>query len=489
MGRFAEVADRLANLKIGNIRYNSPAVQVFLMGFVCFLTPGMFNALSNLGAGGAQDVPLVSATNSFLYAMFCVVGFFSGSIHNLIGSRLTLFIGACGYPIYVGGLWALQVHQVRVFLIISGGVLGACAGLLWTAQGTVMMAYPMEKDKGRAFGIFWAIFSTGAVVGASVALGIQWKEKDMPNVSTGVYLAFLILMLVGVAATQLILPAKYIVRQDGTLVELEDTIPAKAEIRAFFAQFKDWRMLALFPMFFASNYFYAYQGSVVPFIFNGRSRALSSLITNLGAVVGGLFVGFLLDLIPAKRRTRAIIGWTVVFIFVGCVWGGGIHFQRQFQRVDNPEDSWRLDYNEGQASEAYGLLFMYYFTDSLFQGLAYYIMASLSNDPFKLARMTGYYKGVQSAGAAISFGMDAVKTPYLTEHLVSWLLMFCSMPLALLVIRTIKDSNYEDEQTIHVEDVPPEKLHAAIPGGHHAHMEDVEAVSETKSDEERFGRS
>jgi hypothetical protein len=30
-------------------------------------------------------------------------------------------------------------------------------------------------------------------------------------------------------------------------------------------------------------------------------------------------------------------------------------------------------------------------------------------DPFKLARMAGYYKGIQSAGAAVSFGMDAVK--------------------------------------------------------------------------------
>jgi len=36
-------------------------------------------------------------------------------------------------------------------------------------------------------------------------------------------------------------------------------------------------------------------------------------------------------------------------------------------------------------------------------------MSAMSNDPFKLARMAGYYKGVQSAGAAVSFGMDAVK--------------------------------------------------------------------------------
>ena len=33
--------------------------------------------------------------------------------------------------------------------------------------------------------------------------------------------------------------------------------------------------------------------------------------------------------------------------------------------------------------------------------------------------MAGYFKGVQSAGAAVSFGMDAVKTPFLGEVLVT----------------------------------------------------------------------
>lgn len=36
-------------------------------------------------------------------------------------------------------------------------------------------------------------------------------------------------------------------------------------------------------------------------------------------------------------------------------------------------------------------------------------MSGMTNNPFKLARMAGYYKGIQSAGAAVSFGMDAVK--------------------------------------------------------------------------------
>ena len=34
-------------------------------------------------------------------------------------------------------------------------------------------------------------------------------------------------------------------------------------------------------------------------------------------------------------------------------------------------------------------------------------MSCMTNSPFKLARMAGYYKGIQSAGTAVSSGMDA----------------------------------------------------------------------------------
>jgi len=40
----------------------------------------------------------------------------------------------------------------------AGGVLGVSAALLWSAQGSIMMSYPLEKDKGKAFAVFWAIF-------------------------------------------------------------------------------------------------------------------------------------------------------------------------------------------------------------------------------------------------------------------------------------------------------------------------------------------
>lgn len=54
-----------------------------------------------------------------------------------------------------------------------------------------------------------------------------------------------------------------------------------------------------------------------------------------------------------------------------------------------------------------------YVVDAAYQGLAYYTMSCITNSPFKLARLASYYKGIQSAGTAVSSGMDAVLVRFL----------------------------------------------------------------------------
>lgn len=85
--------------------YTTPTTQVVLVGITCFATVGMFSAVTNLGAGGQQDVSLSDTSNGVLYGFFAVVGLVSGGICNLLGPPLTLFIGTLGYALYVGALW------------------------------------------------------------------------------------------------------------------------------------------------------------------------------------------------------------------------------------------------------------------------------------------------------------------------------------------------------------------------------------------------
>ena len=51
-----------------------------------------------------------------------------------------------------------------------------------------MMSYPLEKDKGKAFGVFWAIFQFGAFIGSVIALAINIRSGKLSSVSTATYL-------------------------------------------------------------------------------------------------------------------------------------------------------------------------------------------------------------------------------------------------------------------------------------------------------------
>lgn len=443
----------LADIKFGRFRYNSPWTQIVLVGFVAFCSVGMFSAISNLGAGGTQDVQLSDTANSVLYACFFLGGFFSGSVNNVLGPRLTMSIGTVGYCIYLGSLWCFQNNGTRWFLILAGAILGFSASLFWSAQGCVMMAYPAEKDKGRSFTVFWAIFQLGTLVGASIAFGIEF-DSTLPSVSTHVYIAFLIIMLTAIASSWLVLPPHQVVRDDGTIVKIDSAPSPREEVHAFIGMFKDWRMVALFPMFFASNYFYAYQGALTTFLYNGRTRALVALLTGLGSIVGSIIIGLITDDLPMGRRKRAYAGfWVTVFLTL-LIWCSGLGFQVQFNRhsttVGGVAVPW--DFKESAAAGPIVLMLAYYVGDAAYQGLAYYTMSSMTNDPFRLARMAGYYKSIQSAGAAVSFGMDAVKTSYLCEHLVSWLLIMVSLPLCFIVLHSIRETNYDIEEVAVVDE-------------------------------------
>lgn len=314
-----------------------------------------------------------------------------------------------------------------------------------------MLSYPMDKDKGRSFSLFWTLFNLGGVVGGCITVAIEANKVGSTGaVSTAVYLAFIIIMVTAIGTSWLVLPPNHVVRDDGSRVEMNSALAPSAELKEFAKLFKDWRMLALFPMFFSSNFFYSYQASIIAYIFNPRGRALASLLTNLGAVFGAIFIGFVLDWTPGSRRQRAISALAVILVLQCVAWGAGIVFQRQFTRSDNGQMN--MDWSDSKAPGVYLLLFAYYFADAAYQGLAYFIIASISSDSFRLARITGYFKGLQSAGAACSYGMDASKTAYMTELLVSFGMVLAAMPFILLVVWRTPQTDEEREGRIRLEE-------------------------------------
>ena len=165
-------------LKLGPLSlgyYASPSFQLVMVSFVCFLCPGMFNAINGIGGGGQVDAITADQANIALYSFFCVVGFVSGSVVNRLGVKITLSFGGIGYCIYVASFLSFNHDANRGFTVFGGALLGFCAALLWTAQGAIMMSYPKEGNKGKYIATFWIIFNLGGVIGSLVSAMIAYS--------------------------------------------------------------------------------------------------------------------------------------------------------------------------------------------------------------------------------------------------------------------------------------------------------------------------
>jgi Major Facilitator Superfamily len=367
-------------LKLGPISipaYATPEFQIIFVALVCFLCPGMFNAVNGLGAGGLVDPYDINRANIGVYATFSVVGFFSGSIANAIGLRLTLGLGGFGYCIYVAAILSYNHTGNAGFLIFSGCLLGACAGLLWCAQGAVMMAYPTEGQKGRFISWFWMIFNLGGVIGSLVPLGQNINSKG-GSVNDGTYIAFIILMASGFVLAGFLCNPLFVQRKDGSHVIMMKNPTWKSEFIGMFETFRtDWYIVFLFPFFLSSNWFYTYHFQDINAArFNIRTRALNSVLYWTSQIIGAAIFGFALDSKRFRRSTRAKICIAVLFLITMVIWGGGYDFQKTYTRADvvanKDNEDWHLDWTD---SGYIGPMFLYMFYgmfDAAWQTSAYW---------------------------------------------------------------------------------------------------------------------
>ncbi|KAL8765309.1 MAG: hypothetical protein Q9209_007584 [Squamulea sp. 1 TL-2023] len=431
---------------LGPIRipaYASPSFQLGLVAIVCFLCPGMFNALSGLGGGGQFDATTANNANVAVNSTFSVVGFFAGTFANRMGIKLTLSLGGIGYVIYVASFLSYNRNQNAGFPIFAGALLGVCAGLLWCAQGAIMMSYPPEASKGRYISWFWMIFNLGAVLGSLIPLG-QNIHSSSGNVNDGTYIGFMVLTFCGAALAWFLVDARQVQRADGSHVVLMKHPTWQSELLGLVETLKtDFWVILLFPMFFASNWFYTYHFNVVNLArFNVRTRALNGVLYWTSQIIGAYVFGYALDISRFRRSARAKAAWVVLFVITMAIWGGGYAWQREYTRAETSAEGYvKMDWTTSGYVGPMFLYMFYGFYDASWQTCVYWFMGALTNNGRKLANFAGFYKGIQSAGAAIIFRIDALKVPFMNEFASCWGLLAGSLLVALpLILTKVRDT-------------------------------------------------
>jgi hypothetical protein len=161
--------------------------------------------------------------------------------------------------------------------------------------------------------------------------------------------------------------------------------------------------------------------------------------------------GTFLDWSRLSRRRRGLAGWIVLFILVNAIWAGGLAFERKTCR-DCPSPKQDI-FDPGYVGNLF--LYMFYgFLDAAWQTYSYWLMGALSNEPRKLAYFAGFYKSIQSAGAAVIWRVDALKAPFQAIFASSWGLCGAGLIFALPVVWTkIRETNIHKEDYITPQDV------------------------------------
>ncbi|KAM1021077.1 hypothetical protein ACFX15_041479 [Malus domestica] len=435
-------------------RYNSPFVQVSLIGFVCFCCPGMFNALSGMGGGGQVDPTASNNASTALYTTFAVFGILGGGIYNILGPRLTLLSACSTYVLYAGSFLYYNHHKHQAFAIVAGAILGIGAGLLWVGQGAIMTSYPPPNRKGTYISLFWSIFNMGGVIGGLIPFVLNYHRSEAASVNDATYIGFMIFMSIGTLLTLAILPPSKVVRDDGTKctdIQYSNVTTEAIEIVKLFI---NWKMLLIVPAAWSSNFFYTYQfNNVNKIMFNLRTRGFNNVFYWGAQMLGSVVIGHIMDFSFKSRRMRGFAGISVVGVIGTAIWIGGLANQLNYSRGDLPE---KLDFKDSGSAFAgpFVLYFSFGLLDAMFQSMVYWIIGALADDSEILSRYVGFYKGIQSAGAAVAWQVDTRKASFLAQLVTNFALNTVSYPLlVVLILLAVKDEGKTDVEEFTMEKV------------------------------------
>ncbi|TIA27987.1 MFS general substrate transporter [Aureobasidium pullulans] len=422
------------------LRYADSSVQVATVAFVTFLCPGMWNAMNGLGGGGLVDAKPANDANVALYSTFAIAGFIASIATNKLGVRATLSVGGFGYTLYTSSLLCYKHTGNSGFLVFAGSQLGICAGLFWAAQGMVMLSYPTEQSKGKYIAWSWMIYNMGAVTGSVIALvqNIHSNDNEIGDIT---FYIFISLSLLGTILSLFLHEAKRVKRSDGSLVSLSKSPTWRSEISGLFETLKqEAYILMFFPMFFASNFFYPYEFNTFNLTtFDIRTRSLNNTLYWLAEIGGSFLAGYTLDSTRIRRSLRARIAVGLLFMLVFVVWTSAFAWQRKgSQNLES--GTAKKDYTDPDYAGLMLLYLSFGLLAAVWQTCLYWFLGALTNDNRKLANFAGFYKGIQSAGGAVSFRINTLAFSSVNELVLCWILLAASLLVAAPVIfRKIHD--------------------------------------------------
>ncbi|GAA6038827.1 hypothetical protein JCM8097_002915 [Rhodosporidiobolus ruineniae] len=414
--------------------YRSALFQACVTGMCAFLSPGLWNSMNALGAGGRQEPYLVNAANSLVFGLMVVTCFFGSSITNRVGYRWALALGTAGYAPYAGGL-VLNLNTGAEWLVFLGSVTcGLSAGLFWAVEGAIILGYPEPHKRGRYLALWLGFRNAGQIVGGIISLALNAKTNKAGSISKSTYYAFIALQCCGPLVAMFLSNPSKVQRADRSPVKLERHVGFVNEMKETWEIIKRPEVFMLGVIAIGAQWPSSYAGTFLSLYFSVRARSLAALcIAILGVIVNSL-LGVFVDSVRFSKKTRARGAFIFIMSLFGGVWIWFTVLQLRYI-AHKP----KLDWTDGTSfAEAFVLYLFFQICYFLIQNMLYWFISQIAREQHELLRLSSFLRGLESAGSACGYGVSASKQlPYTVPLGINFALWGLSTVTAWFTVKDI----------------------------------------------------
>ncbi|KAF4122202.1 Major Facilitator Superfamily [Geosmithia morbida] len=416
--------------------YRGTLYQAIVLGLISFSQPGIWNALSSMGAGGLASPFFVNAANVITYVimvLFCPV-------FSVIGNRFSLkwilVFGTVGYLPYFAALYCNSVYGTRWFLIFGAVTCGFSAAALWTSEAAIAVAYPEDNRRGLYIGIWMAIGLVGTLIGSSIQLALNIDDSEQGSLSTNSYLVMIGLSCMGLPLALTISPPEKLRRTDGTKPTFSNgaaRMPLRQSVGGLWHALGSKHILLLLPIFITVRWSTTYQGNYLTAYFSVRGRSLAGFVQTVCGIIATVGWGRLLDSQTIFRSKRSLcnVGWYSMLAVFVVQWIFNFYMQAELQsRSPSPVlDIFSADY--AKAVVAYCLFGISANASVVW---TYWILSMYNSDMDRLSHTSGILRSAESLGFACAYGIGSKESVSLMTNLaVSFAVFAAAVPFTCYV--------------------------------------------------------
>lgn len=291
----------------------------------------------------------------------------------------------------------------------------------------------------------------GATVGASIAFGANFEATAAVGVSTGVYIAFILIQAAAIfiAFFFVVHPSK-VIRDDGSHIAIFPQKSLMAELKGMAVAAIDPRYLILAIPMFSCEMALGLLSSVNSRAFNLRTRALNNLMFNVIQMFIPPLLTRVLDSrrIPSRRH-RGFVGIAITGT-IACGGAAGIVGWIEKNGLDDSATPRAWDWTDH--SIWVPMLFIYWCfgcTYAGFQMVTEYTLSSTTNDPDQLSKVAGLFKFYSSMGMFLSFILGGQRVEFLGQTTLQLVLYFLgSLAIVYILWKKILETNYFIEKNV-----------------------------------------